>query len=230
MSHARLRVPPQSLFGALLLCIGLLLFLQSVGLLDGRVWQFWPLALIVVGALKLLAPGGSVDRLFGLALVAFGSVRIASRYFALEISPLDILAAVLVLFGAALLWRGLFGASDADAGKAMETADTISALAFMGGYGTRCNSSRFRGGDITAFMGGIELDLRACDIQEPAVLDVFLMWAGVEIRVPEDWLVELRGMPILAGFEDKTRARPGVSQKRLIVRGSAIMGGIEIKN
>jgi hypothetical protein len=230
VSADRRRLPAQSLFGLLLLSIGLLLFLQNFGWLDGRVLQFWPLALIVVGSLKLLAPGGAFDRLFGLALVAFGALRIASRYFDLSMGPLDILAVVLVGFGAALLWRGVFGGSDVDTGAVTETADTFSALAFMGGYGTRCNSQRFRGGDITAVMGGIELDLRACNVQEPAVIDVFAMWAGIEIKVPEDWLVELRGMPILAGFEDKTRARAGTTQKRLIVRGSAIMGGIEVKN
>jgi hypothetical protein len=228
--RGRQRLPAQSLVGLLLLAMGLLLFLQNVGWLGERGLQFWPLALIVVGTLKLLAPGGTFDRLFGLSLVAFGTLRIATRLLDLDVGPLDILAVVLVGFGAALLWRGVFGGSDVDAGPALEAADTFSALAFMGGYATRLNSQRFRGGDVTALMGGVELDLRACDLQEPAVIDIFAMWAGIEIRVPEDWLVELQGMPILAGFEEKTRARPGTTQKRLIVRGSAIMGGIEVKN
>lgn len=222
-------LPAQTLFGGLLLTIGLLLFLQNFGWLDGQVWQFWPLLLMAVGLLKLLAPGGTFDRLFGLGLLAFGSLRIASRYFALAVSPVDIVAGLLVVFGVVLLWRGLFSGATSD-GPPVEVSDTISALAFMGGYATRCNAPVFRGGDVTAFMGGIELDLRGSQMQSQAVVDIFVMWGGVDIRVPADWVVELRGMPILGGFEDKTQPTPPTSPKRLIVRGAVIMGGIDIKN
>ena len=88
----------------------------------------------------------------------------------------------------------------------------------------------FRGGDMTAVMGGCEVDLRQASMRVPASIDVFVMWGGVEIRVPEDWTVELRGVPILAGFVDKTRPPAVATEKRLIVRGVALMGGVEIKN
>jgi hypothetical protein len=56
------------------------------------------------------------------------------------------------------------------------------------------------------------------------------MWGGIEIRVPEAWSVSGRVVPILGGFEDKTRPAQGATAHRLVVRGFAIMGGIEIKN
>jgi hypothetical protein len=56
------------------------------------------------------------------------------------------------------------------------------------------------------------------------------MWGGIELRVPEDWTVISRVVPVLGGLEDKTRAPQGAGTHRLIVRGFAIMGGIEIKN
>jgi hypothetical protein len=51
----------------------------------------------------------------------------------------------------------------------------------------------------------------------------------VEILAPREWSVVLQGTPVLGGFEDKT-APPRESGPRLIVRGVAIMGGVEIKN
>ncbi len=56
------------------------------------------------------------------------------------------------------------------------------------------------------------------------------MWGGIELRVPEDWTVELRGTPLLAGFVDKTRQPSVPTEKRLVIRGVALMGGVEIKN
>lgn len=231
MSAARRRgLPAQSLFGGLLLFIGVSLFVRNLGWWDGRVWQFWPMLLIAVGLLKLLASGGGFDRMVGLALVAFGALRLASSYFALDIGPPDILAGVLVVFGSALVWRGLVWSPDSESDHRIDASDTVSVLALMGGYSPRSTSPRFRGGDITVFMGGIGLDLRGSQLQGPAVLDVFVMWGGVEIKVPADWTVELCGMPILAGFEDKTATQHAPTDKRLIVRGAVIMGGIEVKN
>ena len=47
----------------------------------------------------------------------------------------------------------------------------------------------FRGADLIAVMGGCEIDLRQAAINGEAVIDVFCMWGGIEIRVPEDWTV-----------------------------------------
>jgi hypothetical protein len=41
--------------------------------------------------------------------------------------------------------------------------------------------------------------------------------------------VVLHGTPILGGFEEKT-AHPAAGTKRLIVKGYAIMGGVEVRN
>lgn len=224
-------LPAQVVFGALVLSIGLLLFLRNLGYL-GDAWRFWPLLFIAVGGLKLASATNPFDRLLGLGLLTFGSLRIGATYLGLDIGVIDILAILLVIFGAAIAWRGIRGPSICESSRTETARDHISAMAFMGGYGPKCTSQQFRGGDVSVMMGGIEMDLRQCSLapRQPAVIDVFVMWGGVEIRVPDDWTVELRGTPILAGFEDKTRPTPGPAEKRLIVRGVAIMGGIEIKN
>ena len=48
--------------------------------------------------------------------------------------------------------------------------------------------------------------------------------------MPEDWAVESRVTPLLGGVEDKTRPPQGATRARLLLRGFAIMGGVEIKN
>jgi predicted membrane protein len=79
-------------------------------------------------------------------------------------------------------------------------------------------------------MGGCEIDLRNAQINGEAAIDVFAMWGGIEIRVPENWTVIGRVTPLMGGFEDHTRAPQAASAHRLIVRGMVIMGGVEIKN
>ncbi len=107
---------------------------------------------------------------------------------------------------------------------------TLSAFVIMGGVRRGTNAQDFRGGDAFALMGGCEIDLREASIKDgAAVFDSFVFMGGVEIRVPDDWAVENRGLAFLGSFEDKTR-RPIEAKKRLVLTGLAIMGGVEVKN
>jgi hypothetical protein len=92
------------------------------------------------------------------------------------------------------------------------------------------NSPAFRGGELTAVLGGCEIDLRHAMIEGDAVIEVFALWGGIEIRVPEDWTIISRVTPILAGVEDKTRPPQTASRHRLVLRGFLVMAGLEIKN
>jgi predicted membrane protein len=106
----------------------------------------------------------------------------------------------------------------------------MSAMAILGGVSRGNNSKTFRAADLVAIMGGCEIDLRKAAINGEAVIDVFAIWGGIEIRVPEDWTVVSQVTPLLGGVDDKTRPPQGATAHRLTLRGVAIMGGVEIKN
>jgi hypothetical protein len=84
--------------------------------------------------------------------------------------------------------------------------------------------------EAAAVMGGCDLDLRdAVPSADPLVIQVFAMWGGIEVRVPPGWLIQNESWPILGGIVDNT-APPAVPTHRVILRGNAFMGGVEIKN
>ena len=59
------------------------------------------------------------------------------------------------------------------------------------------------------------------------------LFGGVDIRVPRDWNVVMKGVGIMGGYEDKTshpQSAEGVSPKQLIIQGHAIFGGVDVKN
>jgi DUF4097 and DUF4098 domain-containing protein YvlB len=102
----------------------------------------------------------------------------------------------------------------------------------MGGLKRSLRLPDFRGGYITAVMGGVELDLRKSAIGGTSVtLDVVAVWGGIDVKVPADWAVEGRVVPLMGGFEDKTKTLV-VSDKapRLVVRGYAVMGAVIVGN
>lgn len=219
----------QALAGLLLLTLGSLLFAQNLDLLNLRnYWRYWAVIPLIIGLVKLLAGGSRGDRVFGVVLTIFGGTQLAKALGYWSPGPADVIAFVLIGVGGYFIVRGLFGRPEAEI--APDSGEWISAIAIMAGFERSNNSPNFRGGDLTAVMGGCEIDLRSASLRKPASIDMFVMWGGIELRVPEDWTVELRGTPLLAGFVDKTRPPAVPTEKRLIIRGVALMGGVEIKN
>jgi hypothetical protein len=104
----------------------------------------------------------------------------------------------------------------------------VDIAAVLGGFERRLATPDFRGGEITAVMGGCALDLRESSIVKEAVINVFVIWGGINIKVPPDWTVVLNGTPIMGGFSEKTLSVPDRG-KRLVITGYAIMGGVEVR-
>lgn len=228
MEHLhRHRPTPQLVFGLILSTLGVLWTLDSMGIADAEYYiRYWPTAFIILGGAKLWQARGGQGGLGGVVLILIGTALMAEHLLPVNIDLFDLWPIVLVLLGGSLVWRSIVGR----AVPAGDSNSTISAVAVLAGVNRGNNSGTFRGGDLMAVMGGCEVDLRQARIDGEAVIDVFAMWGGIEIRVPEDWTVIGRVTPLLGGYEDKTRPPQTASAHRLVLRGVVVMGGVEVKN
>ncbi len=242
---------PQLIFGGFVIIVGFLFLLDNMGMIDaGNFFDYWPSIFIIIGLIRIVQADSGPGRVVGFIFTLVGFFWILDNIDAFDFSLGRFWPVLLILIGLLVIWKSLIPRSPGESrcGRRSERAaapgpqapwppdsatgdsEVLKGVALLGGFKRAINSQNFRGGSLTAFMGGCEIDLRDASIStSPAVLDIFALWGGVELRVPEDWLVELRGMPVLGGFEDKTRP-PREHSKRLIVKGMVVMGGVEIKN
>jgi hypothetical protein len=214
--------------GLVLIGLGFILLLEHAGILSIRgLGGWWPLLLIGMGVVKVRQPLEDGQRANGVALLLIGGMfQLMALLSFGKAWPL-----ILIAFGAFLVWQGTrSGVPGATAAEAQ--SPHVSDLALMGGVKKSVRTPDFRGGYITAVMGGVDLDLRKSKIQtSPAVLDVVMFWGGIDLKVPSDWVVDSQITPIMGGFENK--AQPLVDSDtapRLIIRGWAIMGGGVVGN
>lgn len=240
--------PSKHLFsGFVFLAIGLVFLLGNMGLVDvNAIWRFWPVILIALGVMKLAESYDDIRGGSGVFWIVVGTLFLAGNFNVLRIALHDTWPVILIGVGCLMLWRSVVTKREretledephdqsearAENDAATSSNSVLSATAILGGAARRNNSQDFRGGDVTAIMGGCEIDLRTANItprHEP-VLEVFAMWGGIVIKVPPDWTVIGRVDPILGGFDDKTTP-PKDDTKRFVVRGTVVMGGIEVKN
>ena len=105
-------------------------------------------------------------------------------------------------------------------------------VAVMSGHSTKGRWRVSGKTNAVAVMGGCDMDLRRAEIEGPEVeITAFAFWGGVDILVPEGFDVELRGFSFMGGRTLRLKdvaIVPG--SPRIIVRGFAVMGGIEVKS
>ena len=228
------RLSAQVMIGLMVIAVGVIFTLDNLGIIYAEDYlRYWPVALVLVGAIKVWHARKDGQGWFsGLLFLGVGSYMLINRIAYIRIDPREIFPLVLVFLGGFMVWRGVFGRSGPV--KAADGLSRFSSLAVMGGAVRRTNSPQFEGADLTAIMGGCDVDLRDASIapNTEAVIDVFAFWGGIDLKVPDDWVVINRVIPLMGGVDDKTRTpiESSAAQKRLVVRGIVIMGGISIRN
>jgi predicted membrane protein len=126
---------------------------------------------------------------------------------------------------------------DWDATNFNETTgdDFLDSTVIFGGVKKNIISKNFRGGEAVTVFGGTEINLTQADVNGAIVLDLTQVFGGTKLIVPPHWKIQSQDLVcILGGVEDK---RPIMSDpssvdsnRVLILKGTCILGGIDIKS
>jgi len=235
--------------GLLIIAAGILLLLKSLGYSsDYNVGDFWPVILIVIGLGKILRPKEYRQLYWGIVITAIGTLFLLNNLGYVHFWFKDLWPILLILLGIEILrcgvfkhkfmstccfhdegkhhfktWKGISNSNNVD-------SDYVDISVVLGGGEYKFSNKQLKGGSVSTIMGGCELDFRNADMEkEEMVLEISSIMGGVEIIIPSHWQVVMQGTPVLGSVEDKT-VKPVNPTKKLIVKGSAIMGGVEIKN
>jgi hypothetical protein len=224
----RVRLTSQLLAGLLIAALGMLFTLDNLHIIRARdVLRYWPALLIAIGVSQLVQ-ARSTGRLIGGSIwIVFGGLLLGERLHLIS-SGLRFWPLLLVAIGVWIVVRSVTAAGPS---STADSSARLSALAVLGGVDRRVTSDGFQGADITAFMGGGKLDLRDAKVAgAEAVIDILAVMGGFEIITPETWHVIVDVVPLLGGYEDKTRHPADPSAPRLRLRGFVMMGGLEVRN
>src|SRR5262249_20054460 len=155
----RPRVTVQALFGLMVIAVGVLFTLDNLDIIDARDYlQYWPTGLVAIGLLKLYQAARSGQGWFGgLVFISIGAWMLIEKIVYFRIDAREVMPLFLVFPGGYMVWGGFGGRAR---GRGPEGESDFSALAIMGGVVRRSNAQNFRRADLTAVMGGCEIDLR----------------------------------------------------------------------
>ena len=221
-------------FGLVIAAVGVIALLANFGYdVDINLFDYWPLILILVGLSRIFQPPEYRRLWFGLGFAAVGALFLLDNFGFIRFGFDELWPFILIVVGIAVLRHG-FGGKKGDS----TDIDYIDHTALLSGGEYRYRSQNLASGKLFAFMGGCEVNLTEADMRgDELVIDVFAMMGGIEIRVPVSWQVVMKGVPIMGGMSDTTLSKQSKDEasisspaKRLIIKGLAVMGGVEVKN
>jgi len=108
--------------------------------------------------------------------------------------------------------------------------DEIDLVSIFEGRRFRSSSTSFRGGRVVNWQSGTDIDLRGVRLDPAgAQLEVWDIFGGLRIRVPEDWRVRMHGIAIFGGAGSAARAPDEAGDQPVVdVRYRAVFGGFGI--
>ena len=214
---------------------GVILLAENLGMdIHIDVWEWWPLIIIFIGIGQVIRPSAHRQPLSGIILIFVGLVFLGNSLDVFYFDLGDLWPVFLILAGLSMLRHHSWKKN-----SEMSDQDRLNLSMVLGGGEYRLTSKKFKGGKITAIMGGGTLDLTNAEMETNEVeIGVFALMGGLEIRIPKHWHLNVSATPIMGGVEDKTHnahtENNGLDMpqtgKRLTIIGSLILGGLEVRN
>ena len=214
-----------------LIGIGALFLLNNLHILYAReIVKYWPALLIAAGIVKLVDSSDASGRAGGGVILGVGAIFMARNLGYLDVGIRDLWPLILIGLGLMMLFDRTMKIGQNLKGGGSGTKE---AAVFSGGKRV-IEDQNFTGAQYDTVFGGFELDLRRANIQgDEAVLVLNAVFGGIEARIPESWAVVVKGAGVFGAFQDSTShpdPRIYPNPKRLILKGGAVFGGVEVKN
>lgn len=230
--------------GFLVVVFGVIYLLHESGIQMPH-WIFTPPTFLIALGFVILVKH-NFKKMAGWILILIGKILLLKEFYPELINTKLIWPVVIILIGLKIIfkpknhfkekkWKHIKqnctqNFEDLDA---ISDNDFIESTAFFGGVNKNVVSKNFKGANIMNVFGGTEIDLLQAEFENQAIIDITSVFGGVAIIIPSNWQIKSELVTVFGGIEDKRQMFQNnneVENKVLILKGSCVFGGIEIKS
>lgn len=220
------------LWGLVLILVGVIFGLNAMGVTNINVFfrGWWTLFIIVPSFIELIR---SNNKMWSFIWLCIGVVLLlcAQDILSFRLVGKLIFPFVLVMIGLSLIFKDTFNKKIADKVKTLNSnkGDFQGYCATFGEQNVNLAGEEFKGANLDAVFGSVELDLSQAIIKQDQVVNANAIFGGIEIRVPSGVNIKVKSTPIFGGVENKTKTVYNESLPTIYINGVAMFGGVEIR-
>ena len=201
--------------------------LRMLGFNFGMVWAlFW----IMIGVLLLQR-----KRIFlGILVTLCGIMSFAGSILNINFGAWFV-PVIIIAFGIRIIFKPEHSSTTGDtigtSVKSTSNQDYINESVVFGGLEKQYTSQNFKGGKVDCVFSGMTLDLRKVKIaKDGAELEINAVFGGGEILVDPKTRIISQGTGVFGGWSNKFSSSADKNEDTLTLKGSAVFGGVEVKN
>ena len=221
--------------GLILIVLGVLFLLGTLDVIETNAGEIigWVASIVLLAfGLGILVARRFQHVFFPIVLIAIGLYILLGN---LDVDARDYWPIIIILIGAAIILGGRrrsSGSSELDIARSSTTTseNEVNISCTLSEANERIEADDFSGGKVNVTIGNVNLDLRGASVADPpATLDASLTMAGLNLRVPPDWVVSIETAVTMGEAEDKRTRRDADSDgPHLLITGNVTMGSLII--
>jgi predicted membrane protein len=227
--------------GFILLLIGLVMILERSNIISWEIYDFlmsWKMLIVAIGAYVFI----SGNRGAGIVVMGIGAILLTPDIFPdyrrikqFFWPSLFLLVGIAIIFSDKRPKRrnkeyySKFGEEPLNVNN-----DFFDESIIFGGREINMATPNLVGGRSTAIFGGMEIDLRQCQISpQGCTIEFTTIFGGNVMKVPNDWTILNKVTTIFGGYSDLRIKDPSYGPnpaKTIVITGVCIFGGTEVRN
>lgn len=220
------------LWGLVFVVVGLIIGFNAMGITNINIFfkGWWTLFIIVPSFIDLFK---SRDKTWSIIWLVIGVVLLLCTRDVLSFAIIGklIFPFILVMIGLSFIFKDIFQTKVSDKIKKLNSERVAGEnfCATFGGIKNDFRGQEFKGANLDAIFGGVEIDLSEAIINHDQVINANAIFGGVDIKVPNGVNIKIKSTPIFGGVSNKSKTDFNDSLPTIYVNAFCLFGGVDIK-
>lgn len=220
------------LWGLVLIALGIIFALNALGLTNINIFfrGWWTLLIIVPSFIGLFK---SDNKTWSLIWLIIGIVLLLCSQNILSFTLIGklIFPFILIMIGLSIIFKDTLNKKVSEKIRNLNSnKDNLEEYcATFGSQQANFNGKEFKGANLDAVFGSVEIDLSNATISKDQVINASAIFGGIEIKVPTCVNIQIKSTPIFGGTNNKTKNQYNENLPTIYINSFAMFGGVEIK-
>lgn len=220
------------IWGVVILAIGIIWGLNALGITNINIFfnGWWTLFIIIPSLICLFT---KESKMWSFIWLVIGIVLLLCCQGILTFSLISklIIPFILVVIGVSLIFKGSIDKRLKERIKTLNEnkEKQVEYCATFGGEEAKYDGEEFKGANIDAIFGSVDLDLKNATITKDQIINANAIFGGIDIIVPPNVNVKVKSTPIFGGTSNKIKTTYNENLPTIYINSLAMFGGVEIK-
>lgn len=220
------------LWGFVLIILGVIFALNSLGVAEINVFfkGWWTLFIIIPSFIGLFKDS---NKTWSFIWLCVGIILLLCIRDVISFSLVSklIFPFILIVLGLSLIFKDTLNKRINEQIKKLnsEKIHADSYCATFGEVSENFNGEEFKGANIDAIFGSVNLDISDATIKQDQIINSNAIFGGVDIKVANSVNIKVKSTPIFGGVNNKVKNTYNNNLPTIYINSFCLFGGVEIK-